>query len=211
MMYSKTELKNGFFFNLGTDAIPFENLSDVQRTAWAEKYDARFRNNLSEISPLHGASTQIIYNEFAKYVPEFAIITSIAVGTIDELKPKSFSTDVNILTGEESRLLKDFSAILDNSKIVTLTLGGYNVINYQIPFVVKKMLVHKIKIPFLLQLRNKKPWDVNIIDIMRDYQGNMFGDVNFGLVAEQFGLKVDTSNASTELETQLQLALAMSI
>ncbi len=207
-MYSKTELKNAFFFNLGTTAVPFDKLSSIQKTAWSEKYNDRFRNNAHHTN---GWTDEEVYEEFAKYVPEFSRIDSIAVGTIDELKPKVFTTDVNILSGEEATLLKDFADILDNPKIFSLTLGGYNVINYQIPYVIKRMLINKVKIPMLLQLRNKKPWDMNILDIMRDYQGNMFGDVNYALVAEQFGLKVDGSNALSELETHLQIALAMSI
>lgn len=199
MLYKKSELKNGLFIKVVTTA----NLrNDAQKKIWNERYASKFPNETQDES----------YSNHAKYQAEFSTITSAAIGVIEELTKGKLTTTVIPINGDtEAKLLKEFTVTMD--KFPGLTLAGYNVTNYQVPLIVKRLLVNKVPIPFLLSLKGKKPWEVNIMDVMRDYQGNMFGDVDIRLVADQFGIpcKGDDRTAMEELQTTLDIALAMSI
>lgn len=209
MLYSKSELKNAFFFRLDTKRrVPqLNDLNPKMQDFWIEKYHNFYKNNSPSEDTLSPAET---YRHYADRIAEFSEIKSIEFGTIDELepnKPLAISVD-KINASSEFLNVSMFSAMLDDANVIKLTLGGYNVVNHQIPFLIKKMMAHKVKIPFLLNIRNKKPWDINIIDIMRDYQGNTYGEIDLKLVAEH--LNINKTNI-TDLELSLEVAIAMSI
>ena len=205
-MYTKTELKTGIFFNLGTAlTIPkFLKLNENLQRIWADKYHPRYKENTDNRSCLSAEET---YEKFGQYHAEFATITSAEFGLIEELKPKApLTISVDKITGTEKNILDTLHTVFD--KATGCILAGWNIANYQIPFIIKKMMINGVKIPFLLQLRNKKPWDISMLDIMRDYQGNMFGEIPVELVANQFSVPYAEDK---QLQAIMEIAIKMSI
>lgn len=198
MLYKKSELKNGLFIKVVTTS---GKSTPLQKKIWNERYASKFPNETPDIS----------FSNHAKYQAEFSTITEAAIGVIEEqTKGKLTSTVIPINGATEALLLKEFAVTMD--KFPGLTLAGYNVTNYQAPLIIKRLLINKVPIPFLLSLKGKKPWEVSIIDVMRDYQGNMFGDVDIHLVASQFGINLkEKPTAIEELQATLDIAIAMSI
>ena len=225
MLYTKTELKNAFFFKIKT-SLRHETLADLPeqlKKSWIEKYHSRYEqpmidyckaNNISRIQYVPGTSfdrdpIELTYEIFAKYQPEYTTITGVAFGLIDQKDTKSpltASVD-SIYDTDEKVVLDNFAKVLE--KVSSMQLAGYNIANYQIPFLIKRMIVKGIKLPFLLQLKNKKPWDISMIDVMRDYQGNMFGDIDLALVAYQFGIITPMLNIEDELKNTMNVAIEM--
>ncbi len=212
MLYKKSELKSGLFIKVITEKKykSFEDMPDYLQSIWTKRYAPKFRSEfLSGASELYEIRES--YLSHAKYQAEFSTITSAAIGVIEEqTKGKLTTTVIPIDAKTEKALLTDLVAAMD--KFPGLILAGYNVTNYQVPLIVKRLLVNKVTIPFLLSIKGKKPWEANIMDVMRDYQGNMFGDVDIRLVADQFGLAIsENPSAAEELQTTLQIVIAMSI
>lgn len=213
MLYKKSELTAGLFFKVKATR-KYKNLNDLPvalRRIWIEKYHPKYNVKFEDGTTESYMDTYALH---AEYLPEFSEITEIAIGAIEQLtKGKPMTISVAPLSSKgEKALLKEFSDAI--GKMPGAVIGGYNIGNYQIPFVVKRMLVNKVDLPFLLNLRGKKPWDINMIDIMRDYQGNMFGDMDIELIANQFGVKYEDKEIGTaagELRVALEVALAMSI
>ena len=104
-----------------------------------------------------------IYSEFGK-------IICISVGFIhnDKLRIKSFAGD------DEAQLLKDFADMLGNkfNKPGTL-LCAHNGKEFDFPYIARRMLIHGIRLPFLLDIAGKKPWEVPYLDTMELWK---FGD-----------------------------------
>ena len=104
-----------------------------------------------------------IYSEFGK-------IICISVGFIhnDKLRIKSFAGD------DEAQLLRDFANMLENNfnKAGTL-LCAHNGKEFDFPYIARRMLIHSISLPFLLDIAGKKPWEVPYLDTMELWK---FGD-----------------------------------
>lgn len=220
MLYSKTELKNGLFFKIGT-SLQYENFSDLpepMRNAWIEKYHARYEQATRDYCNAHDNIYQndnetfmdTVYRIYAKYQPEYTKINDIAIGVIsqkDMKAPLEIHFVQTVMNDDEKKLLEDIVILFEKES--SRTIAGWNIGNYQIPFLIKRMLINGVKIPFLLQLKNKKPWDINMIDVMRDYQGNMFGDIDLSLVANQFKINDPMLNIGDELRITMDIAIKM--
>ena len=104
-----------------------------------------------------------IYSEFGK-------IICISVGFIhaNKLRIKSFAGD------DEARLLHEFADMLENkfNKPGTL-LCAHNGKEFDFPYIARRMLIHGIRLPFLLNNAGKKPWEVPYLDTMELWK---FGD-----------------------------------
>ena len=104
-----------------------------------------------------------IYSEFGK-------IICISVGFIhnDKLRIKSFAGD------DEAQLLRDFATMLENNFNKTGTLlCAHNGKEFDFPYIARRMLIHSISLPFLLDIAGKKPWEVPYLDTMELWK---FGD-----------------------------------
>lgn len=209
MLYKKSELTNALFIRISTELIKpnFNDLPVHMQKVWGDRMHSRYKNS----GPYSDVNAETTYGSFAQYHAEFSRITSIAVGTIDAKLNKSI---INVADASEVVLLNLFESIL--TKGLHMVLAGHNVINYQIPFIIKRMLVHNIKLPFQLQLKNKKPWDQVTHDIMRDWQGNAYGDMDVSAMAYALGinfneLKYDSDKVGeAEMDAVLEMFLKLS-
>lgn len=113
------------------------------------------------------ANSAGIYAEFGK-------IVCISVGFIYfkgidmHFRTKSFAGD------DESKILSDFGTLL--SKFCSTkehTLCGHNIKEFDIPYICRRMIVHQIDLPSILQISGKKPWEISFIDTLELWK---FGD-----------------------------------
>lgn len=104
---------------------------------------------------------------------EFGKIICISVGYFT-LKSDIRHFRVTSFFGEETKILKDFSNLLNNhfSQPQHL-LCGHNAKEFDFPFIARRMLIHGIQIPSKLNLFGKKPWEVPHLDTMELWK---FGD-----------------------------------
>lgn len=112
---------------------------------------------------------EILYERAGIY-SEFGKIICISVGFIhnDKLRIKSFAGH------DEAQLLSEFAAMLENkfNKPGTL-LCAHNGKEFDFPYIARRMLIHGIRLPFLLNNAGKKPWEVPYLDTMELWK---FGD-----------------------------------
>ena len=85
-----------------------------------------------------------------------------------KFKLKSFYGD------DEKILLEEFSKLLFSyfNKKENL-LCAHNGKEFDYPFISRRMMIHGIKLPMLLELAGKKPWEVSLLDTMELWK---FGD-----------------------------------
>ena len=115
-----------------------------------------------------------LYGEKAGIFAEFGKIICISVGMIHEthlnksIRIKSFSHD------DEETLLKQFKQLLENHYNTPYhSLCGHNAKEFDIPYICRRMLIHGITLPKILDIAGKKPWEINHIDTMELWK---FGD-----------------------------------
>ena len=160
-------LENVLFLDIETVPMcaEFNELSEIYKKLWARK--AEFIPRRPEDTPETLYSRAGIFAEFGKVI----CICVGAMKTVDgrkSIKIKSFSCD------EEKRVLEDFVQLLNThyNKKENL-LCGHNAKEFDVPFLSRRMMINGIRLPALLDVAGKKPWEVSTIDTMELWK---FGD-----------------------------------
>lgn len=111
--------------------------------------------------------------EKAGIFSEFAKIVCISVGFVRDtstgrqLRLKSFYHD------DEFTLLKQFKRLLEEHSDEFQILCGHNSKEFDFPFICRRMLVNGMKLPEILNIAGKKPWEIAHLDTMELWK---FGD-----------------------------------
>ena len=170
---------------LDIETIPqfesFEKTPKEYRKLWEEKAQYLLRNEEDTVASIY---------ERAGIYAEFGQIVCISVGFISkrgssrELRLKSFyGDDEKILLTEFAELLQKFFNENDH------VLCGHNAKEFDFPYIARRMIVNEVRIPKILDLAGKKPWEVGHLDTMQMWK---FGDfknfTSLKLLAHIFGL-----------------------
>lgn len=169
--------ENVLFLDIETVPIgyKYKELSDNARKLW----DDKFKNSASIESTEKHYKKAGIYAEFAK-------IVCISVGFFNNrtFRLKSYCGD------EEKQILKDFSELLNkyyNQK--EHLLCAHNGKEFDFPFIARRMLINGLKLPALLNIAGKKPWEIAHLDTMELWK---FGDyknyTSLNLLANVFNI-----------------------
>ena len=97
-----------------------------------------------------------IYSEFAKII----CISCGVISKSDRFRIKSFYGH------DEKKLLDTFAQLLNGRQGQYQILCAHNGKEFDFPFLARRMVVHQIPLPLILQLAGKKPWEVAHLDTM---------------------------------------------
>jgi len=162
-MLETIAIENILFLDIETvPAVPGYASLDARMARLWDKKSERIRQQESE-------TPESLYNRAGIYA-EFGKIICISVGTFrnGEFRIKSFAGD------EEAALLTAFAQLLSSRYYKPEhQLCAHNGKEFDFPFMARRMLVNGIKIPAILDLAGKKPWEVNHLDTMELWK---FGD-----------------------------------
>jgi DNA polymerase elongation subunit (family B) len=149
-------------------------------------FNEKVKNQVNE-----EVTVEQLYRQRGGILAEFGKIICISVGYIQKiddeykLRLKSFYGD------NEKKILEDFSALLNKSfkNEKEDVLCAHNGKEFDFPYLCRRMLVNGIKIPKILQIMGKKPWEINHIDTLEFWK---FGDykhyTSLELLTEIFGI-----------------------
>lgn len=166
MQLKRIDLRKILFLDIETvPMVPsFGEMTERFQKLWTKKAGFLIKEDETPESIFNRAG---IYSEFGK-------IICISVGFIREngdereLRLKSFASD------DEKQLLIDFSQmIIKYFNSPSHLLCGHNGKEFDFPYIARRMLVHSIPIPSILNLAGKKPWEVRHLDTMELWK---FGD-----------------------------------
>ena len=161
----------------------YSHLSERLKKQWDKK---------SSHMPNPNALTSAeLFEERAGIFSEFGKIVTIALGFYTELDNKKIGLRVKAIADhEESKILNDFKEILQKFDQSKLIFCAHNGKEFDYPYIGRRMLVNGIELPDSLELRNKKPWEINHVDTMEEWK---FGDrknfTSLDLLATIFGIE----------------------
>ena len=158
----------------------FDQLSDYKQQLWEEK--SRYQRK-GEISAEDFYERAGIWAEFGK-------IVCISVGFFDTSSPQERCFRIKSFSGEEERMLKEFKQLCDDHfYLKSHLLCAHNGKEFDFPYIARRMIIHRIDPPKILQLFGKKPWEVQHLDTLQMWK---FGDfkhyTSLKLLAEILGL-----------------------
>lgn len=175
--------------------IPIENILfiDIETVPMASKYDELDENFKSlwdkksvYLSKSNEDNPSTLFERAGIYA-EFGKIVCISAGRVqnDEIKTKSYYSD------NEKKLLQEFADDLSvfTRNIPNLYLCAHNGKEFDFPYIIRRMIINQIPIPYILNTRNKNRYELPFIDTMEMWK---FGDykhfTSLALLCELFGI-----------------------
>jgi uncharacterized protein YprB with RNaseH-like and TPR domain len=159
-MQDEIKLEKILFLDIETAPVTYQykDLSKQTKALW----DKKWLYNESE-------STEERYKKAGIYA-EFAKVVCISMGNFHNGKfyVKSFASEdeKHLLELVIEHLNKFYSS--DDSN-----LCAHNGKEFDFPFLCRRMLINKMKLPKILNISGKKPWEVKLLDTMEMWK---FGD-----------------------------------
>ena len=178
MLY-KLNLERVLFLDIETVPIvsAYDELPDKFRKHWDKKAE-RLRKT-------EGETPDILFHRAGIYA-EFGKIICISVGFIknNEFRLKSFYGD------DELQLLKDFADLLEKYySSQQHLLCAHNGKEFDYPYIARRMVINGIRLPEIINIAGKKPWEVAHLDTMELWK---FGDyksyTSLDLLTTVFGI-----------------------
>lgn len=164
-MIEKINLNNILFLDIETvpEMENFNELDMDMQELWNLKTQYQRRDEFTPES----------FYERAGIWAEFGKIICISVGYfVNKGDIRNFR--VTSFFGEEKKILKDFSSLLDaHFNHAQHVLCGHNAKEFDIPFIARRMIINQIVIPNKLNLFGKKPWEITHLDTLELWK---FGD-----------------------------------
>ncbi len=166
-MLDQVKIENVLFLDIET--VPqypeYSSVPEKFKEFW-DKKSSYFRTEDQKADDVYQRAG--IYSEFGKII---CISVGIVVnkGEHRTFRLKSFFGD------EESLLLKEFADMLKkyHSSNNDLQLCAHNGKEFDFPYIARRMLINGLKLPKILDIAGKKPWEVMFLDTLELWK---FGD-----------------------------------
>lgn len=177
------ELSNVLFLDIETvSQYPEFSLLDNR---WKMLFEKKIRF-FQEKDP--DKSMDQLYKDKAAIYAEFGKIICIGLGFFnrDQLRIKTISGD-----DEENILNEFFSLISQHFKNPDRhIICGHNIREFDIPFICRRASIHGLQLPPILNLSNKKPWEVKyLVDTLEMWKfGDMKNYISLDLLSACLGL-----------------------
>ena len=166
-MLDQIKIKNVLFLDIETVPIKenFEDLNATFKNLWEEKTVWQRKDNISPSD---------FYKLKAGVMAEFAKIICISVGYLFVVKGENHFRIKSFYGNDEKQLISDFNNLLNSEFSKNQhQLCAHNGKEFDFPFIARRTLINGLKLPKLLDIAGKKPWEINHLDTMELWR---FGD-----------------------------------
>lgn len=164
-MLHKLNLENVLFLDIETvpEFRDYSEMSEEKKLLWDEKSKYQRKD---DFTPEEFYERAGIWSEFGK-------IICISVGFFS-FRSSGRNFRLTSFKGEEEKLLRDFTALLEEYFFQTYhLLCAHNGKEFDFPYIARRMLIHNMRLPSKLNLFGKKPWEVPHLDTLELWK---FGD-----------------------------------
>jgi 3'-5' exonuclease len=165
-MLTEIDIRDIIFIDIETapQYESFKHLPDRFKQFW-DKKSSYFRKEDQDAEQVYERAG--IYAEFGK-------IICISAGVFTkEKEPEGFRVK-SYFEGEEKDVLSGFSAMLAKyTEGRNLYLCAHNGKEFDFPYIARRMLVNGMRLPAILDLAGRKPWEIKHLDTMELWK---FGD-----------------------------------
>jgi len=155
------------FFDIETvpNVYNYNELDKQGQDLWDKK--TKFLQKRDEMS------ADEIYNQAGIYA-EFGKVICISLGLVVQKNGENQIRLKSIAGKDEKKLLKEFINILDTYYNTNeYIFCAHNGKEFDIPFLSRRILINELKLPGILNIAGKKPWEIRHLDTMELWK---FGD-----------------------------------
>ena len=173
-MLKNINLSRVLFLDIETvpEKYNYKELNSNKKKIWGEKYGGEKEYPKSSM------------------LAEFGKIICISVGFFNLKTSKKRSFRVKSFIGEEIEILENFKALCDTHfHLKSSLLCAHNGREFDFPFIARRMIINKVKLPKILDMHEKKPWEIPHLDTLYLWKfGDYKSSISLRLLAEVLGL-----------------------
>lgn len=183
-MLDRLKIENVLFLDIETvpQCANLDDLPENLQKLWLKKAERL----ASTAKPEEPMDVQSFYRKRAGIYAEFGKIICISVGIFhkEEFRVKSY------VGQDEKAILTDFANLLHQRfSGENHLLCAHNGKEFDFPYIARRMVINRIKLPAILDIAGRKPWEVNHLDTLELWK---FGDyksyTSLELLAALFGI-----------------------
>jgi len=166
-MLDQLRMEEVLFLDIETvpQQASFDLLDDDFKQLWEHKSRYSREKNGTSLPESYGEAG--IYAEFGK-------IICISVGYFSQRLQEQVFRVTSFYGHEEKKLLSDFSELLETrTNHPFRILCAHNGKEFDFPYLCRRMLISRIRLPQILDIAGKKPWEIAHLDTMELWK---FGD-----------------------------------
>ena len=168
-MISKSRLETMLFFDIETIG-KYANYSELQKAdpAGAEIWKKKM-NRLKIEDYAKGYETQVAL------FPEFGRIVCLSYGIW-----KNGEMTINTISNDDDEVtMKLIAGLFQKAAANGLSPTGWNIKNFDIPWVIRKIMNAGLPVPSCISTYDKKPWETSIVDLKEIWKSFSSLDVTF--------------------------------
>ena len=173
-MLKNINLSRVLFLDIETvpETYNFKELNSGKKEIWKEKYGGDKEYPKSSM------------------LAEFGKIICISVGFFNLKNSKKRSFRIKSFIGEEIEILENFKILCNlHFHLKSSLLCAHNGREFDFPFIARRMIINKIKIPKILDMHEKKPWEIPHLDTLYLWKfGDYKSSISLKLLSEVLGL-----------------------
>lgn len=188
-MIKKEEIKNILYFDVETSG-GFKNYEDLvmQNPRLAKLWERRAKYFRSNTSGMEDLTDSEIYSQKAGLEPEFGRVVCVSFGVWEDGKHRMTS----FYGEDEEEIMEKTAKVFSNAASKGMKICGHNIKMFDVPFLGRKMVFKGINIPSNLQIWDKKPWEIGIIDTAEFFSFGSWSHKFLGLDLLACSLDIDS-------------------
>lgn len=147
------------------------DIETVRKANLLSDLDSKGRDLVKKAAEAQNVDPDEFWVKRGAFYPELSTVVCVSM-----LAHTSESNPAPIMSSagdNEKELLLNVKSALDMYQ--KLSLSGYNIKNFDIPFLLKRFYANGIPVPQHLLPFNKKPWEINHIDLMEWWKMGSYG------------------------------------
>lgn len=187
-MLENVKLNRVIFIDIETvsQEKSFKKLSPEWKALWERKSSYLIKDD---------QTPEEIYTRAGIYA-EFGKVICISIGIYRDFKEHKVFRIKSFYGDDEKKVLTDFCELIRKSfQSSDFFLCAHNGKEFDFPFLARRILVNGIKLPDILNIAGRKPWEVQHLDTLQLWR---FGDyknyTSLDLLTRLFGIKSPKSD-----------------
>jgi len=193
-MYTTSELKGLLFIDIETCA-QYRTLEELKKNANEGLYDLWIKkaDNIRKYEPEFAEySNEELYEKNSAIYAEFGKVNTISIGqiTFDEIGMPVDSKIKSFYGEDEYTILEDFNNAMRAifSKNPNVKLIGHNIKKFDMPWLVKRSLVHGMIPPTQFHFQKQKPWENCLLDTYEIWKFGGYNGASLDMICNMFNI-----------------------
>jgi len=157
------EYKNLFYFDIETtgkfkDFISYKNADAKGAELFEKKY------NKNDWMKENKSTVEEAYEEYAGLFSTFGKVVCVSFGYFTNKNEDGYTVN-SIYGDEEYEIMRQVSKLFSKVSDKDMLLSGYVINGFDIPWLIHKLHKYDLPIPSILNVYDKKPWEVRTFDL----------------------------------------------